>query len=105
MLINAKIEQAGLHYNGYYKHCSIRIDLITRGGGASIELPVEWTKGLMEMFEDDLDLENGVFVSDLKGVPVVLKLDGDNTYQGRIVAIGNILSNEDEMLYIDQKSE
>lgn len=105
MMVNARIEQAGLYYNGHYRHYSLRIVLKTRGGGASIELPVDRTEELIEMFEDDLDLENGVFVGDLKDVPVVLKLDGDNEYQGRIVAIGNILASEDEMLYLDQKSE
>ena len=105
MLINAKIEQAGLYFNGSYNRYCIRIVFRTRGGGASIELPVERTSELMSMFDDELDLENGVFVSDLEDIPVVLKLDGNNEYGGKIVAIGNILSNENEMLYIDQKSE
>jgi hypothetical protein len=100
MMVNAKIEKVGLYYNGHYRHYSLRIELKTRGGGASIELPLDRTPELMEMFEADLYPEDGVFVGDLKGVPVVLKLDGDNEYQGRIVAIGSILANEDEMLYI-----
>lgn len=105
MLINAKIEEVGLYYNGHYRHYSLRIVLRTRGGGASIELPVDRTEEFMEMFEDELDLENGVFVSDLKDIPVVLKKDGNNEYAGEIKAIGNILASEDELMPLDKEEE
>lgn len=105
LLVNAKIVKAGLYFNGHYNRCYVRIVLKMRHGAAFIELPIKKTPELMSMFSDELDLENGVFVSDLKGIPAVLKLDGNNEYEGKIVAIGNVLSNENEMLYINQKSE
>ena len=105
MLVNAKIEEAGLYYNGHYRHCSLRIVLRTRGGGASIELPVDRTEEFMEMFADELDLQNGVFVSDLKDVPVVLKTDGKNEYAGEIKAIGNILASEDALMPLDKEEK
>ena len=101
MLVNAKIERAGLYYNGHYRHYSLRIVLkMMRGRGAFIELPIDRTEEFMEMFEDELDLENGVFVGDLKGVPVLLKTNGEDGY-GKIVAIGSILATEDELMPID----
>ena len=96
MLVNAKIEKAGLYYNGHYRSCAIMLELELREGGASLEIPVDLTEEFMEMFKDELDLENGAFVNDLEGVPVVLKTDGDRF--GKIVAIGSILANEDELL-------
>ena len=105
MLVNAKIEEAGLYYDGHGRCCSLRIVLRTRGGGASINLPVERTEEFMEMFKEELDLENGVFVSDLKDVPIVLKTDGKNEYAGEIKAIGNILSSEDELMPLDKEEE
>ena len=105
MLVNAKIEQVGLYYNGHYRHCSLRLVLRTRCGGASIELPVDKTEEFMEMFKAELDLENGVFVSNLKDVPVVLKTDGKNEYAGEIKAIGNILASEDELMPLDKEEK
>lgn len=96
MLINAKIEEAGLYFNGHYNRYCVRIVLRTRGGGASIELPVERTEELMSMFDKELDLENGVFVSDLKDIPVVLK----TTDNGKIVGIGDIFSDENDVMDI-----
>ena len=100
MLINAKIRKAGLYFNGHFNTYSIRIILDIRGGGAAVEIPVEKTEEFMSMFSDELDLENGVFVHDLKGVPVVLKT-ADNRYS-KIVAIGNILATEDELMNLNE---
>lgn len=102
MTINAKIEKAGLYYNGHYNHCAIRVELKTRGGGASIEFTIEKAKEFMDMFDEELDLENGVFINDLEGVPVVLKLDRDKEFQSKIIAIRSILSSEDEMMDIGE---
>jgi len=101
MLVNAKINQAGLYFDGHSGRYCIMVVLETRGGGASIKIPVEKTGELMKAVGDELDLENGVFVNQLEGVPVVLKLDGDREFQGKIVAIGDILSSEDEMFYLE----
>ena len=100
--INAKIKNAGLYYNGHYRHYTFRVELETRGGGASIEFPVERTEEFMEMFENDLDIENGVFASDLAGVPVVL---GTEARFGKIIAIGNILADEDEFMDLTKDGE
>lgn len=93
--INAKIKNAGLYYDGHYRHYAFRVELETRGGGASIEFPVERTEEFMEMFKNDLDLENGVFASGLSGIAVVL---GTEARFGKIIAIGNILAAEDEFM-------
>ena len=98
MLVNAKIKKAGLYYDGHFNCCSVGVELKTRGGGAIIRFPVEKTTEFMDMFDEELDLENGVFINDLEGVPVVLKLDGDTEFQSKIVAIGSILASEGEMM-------
>lgn len=102
MLVNAKIKNAGLYYDGHYRHYDFRVELETRAGGASIEFPVERTAEFMEMFKNDIDLENGVFASDLAGIPVVL---GTEARFGKIIAIGNILASEDELMPLDKEEE
>ncbi len=99
MLVNAKIKKAGLYYNGHYRYSAIRLELETRGGGGSVEFPAEKVGQLMRLFNRELDLENGVFLNDLAGLPVVLETSGDG-YQ-TFVAIGDILANENELMPIE----
>ena len=98
MLVNAKIEEIGLYFNGHYNHYCVRIVLEMRGGGGSVEFPVERIEEFMSMFDNELDTENGVFVQELKGTPVVLKTDGDR--YGNIVAIGDIMADENELMQL-----
>ena len=101
MLVNAKIEQAGLYFDGHYRRYYIMVVLETRGGGASIKIPVDKTGDFMDVFRGELDLENGAFVNELEGTPVVLKLKSDNEHSGEIVAIGDILASEDELFELE----
>ena len=102
MLKNARIEKIGLYYNGHFNHYEIKVQLKTNGGGAILGFPVEKTRKFMSMFDHELDLENGVYMNELVGVPVVIKIDCDNEYGygGKITAIGNILMTEDELMDI-----
>ena len=93
---NAKIEEAGLYYIGHYRTAYIKIELVTRGGGACVTSPAANVEKLIDLLADDIDknIEDGFYIHHLKGLPVRMLLDGT----GKIVAIGNILSEEDEMM-------
>ena len=52
---NAKITQAGLYYIGHYRTACIRLELKTRGGGATVSVPVAQVGKLLEMFEDEIE--------------------------------------------------
>ena len=91
---NAKIEEAGLYYIGHYGTVNVKLDLETRGGGASVTIPIDKIEEFLSMFEDDIDLEDGFYIHHLRGFPVRMLLDGT----GKITAIGDILSEKDEML-------
>lgn len=103
MLKNARIECIGIYYNGHYNHYEIRVQIKTaKGGGATFGFPVEKTIEFMSMFDQELDLENGVYMNELVGVPVLIKIEGNDEfgYGGKITAIGNILMTEDELMDI-----
>lgn len=93
---NAKIVEAGLYYIGHFRTACIKIELETRGGGACVTIPVAKVEELLDLFADEVDenIEDGFYVHHLKGLPVRMLLDGT----GKIIAIGDILSEEDEML-------
>jgi hypothetical protein len=93
---NAKIVEAGLYYIGHFRTAHIMLDLETRGGGASITIPVDRVEELVDMFENDIreNVEDGFYIEHLKGVPMKLLLDAT----GKIVAFGDIFSEEDEMM-------
>lgn len=91
---NAKIVEVGLYYIGHYRTAHIKIDLETRGGGACVTIPTNKIGEFLSIFEDDIDLEDGFYIHHLKGLPVRMLLDETR----KIVAIGNILSEDDEMM-------
>lgn len=55
---------------------------------------MEKMKKFVGMFGESIDLENGIFVYELENAPVTVMLNDSN----EVVAIGDILANEDEMM-------
>ena len=94
--MNAKIEEAGLYYIGHFRTAYIKIDLETRGGGACVTIPAANIEKLLDLFADDIEenIEDGFYIHHLKGLPVRLLLDDT----GKIIAFGDIFSEEDEMM-------
>ena len=93
-LLNARISDIGLYYLGHGNVLSIKCDLEGRGWGATVTIPMEKVRKFIRMFQDDIDLEDGIYVHELVNAKVRVAQDKDR----KIVALGDILAEEDEMV-------
>lgn len=93
-LQNARIRDIGLYYLGHGNVLSIKCDLEGRGWGATVTIPMEKVRKFIRMFQDDIDLEDGIYVHELVNAKVRVAQDKDR----RVVALGDILAEEDEMV-------
>ena len=91
---NARIQDIGLYYDGHFDRLSIRCVVDGRGWGTSVYIPIAKMKKFVSLFGDSIDLENGIYIHELENAPVKVVLNDENS----IVAIGDILSTEDEMV-------
>lgn len=98
-LENAKIEDIGLYYCGHGNTTYVSIILGGRGWGASVVMPENKVGRFVKMFDDEVDVENGVFLHELKGKPVRVMFDGKGL-SSPVIGIGDILSNEDDMIML-----
>ena len=98
-LENARIERIGLFYFGHGKQISIQVELEGRGWGSIVPIPQKKIGKFIEMFDDELDgqVEDGMYVEELKGKPVRVMFDG-KSITSRIIGIGDILCNEDDIM-------
>lgn len=100
-LENAKIGNIGLYYFGHGNQLSIRVELDGRGWGSTITIPQNKIGEFMEMFDNELDgrVEDGVYIHELSGTPVRVMFNG-KSINSRIVGIGDILCNEDDIMML-----
>jgi len=100
-LENAKIERIGLFYFGHGRQISIQAQLDGRGWGCTVTIPQKKIGKFIEMFDDELDgqVEDGVYVEELKGKPVRVLFDG-KSINSRVIGIGDILCNEDDIMML-----
>lgn len=100
-LENARIEHIGLYYFGHGRELSIKAELAGRGWGSVITIPQKKIGRFVEMFDEELDgqVEDGVYVEELKGKPVRVMFDGQSI-TSKIIGIGEILCNEDDIIML-----
>lgn len=107
MVKNAKIEKIGLCHFGHGNRSYIEMILNTGGGGLRLTVPLSHVDEIFETFRDTLDevgnFEDGVFLEDLKGHIVQVKYDGEDSFQSRVVAIGEPLAEEDDFFYLKKE--
>lgn len=100
-LENAKIEDIGLYYLGHGNMTYIRAVLGGRGWGVAIDIPEKKVGAFINMFKDEVDVENGLFLHELAGKPVRVMFDGPGL-SASVIGIGDILSNETDMVMIKE---
>ena len=91
---NARIQNIGLYYEGHFGNVYVKCVLDGRGWGAQIIIPMEKIRNFMGLFSGSYNLEDGIFLYELENAPVKVILNDS----GEVVAIGDILSTEDEMV-------
>ena len=91
---NARIESVGLYYEGRYNCMYVKCVLDGRGWGAQVNIPMEKMKDFVEMFRESITLDDGIFVYELENTPVTVMINDSD----KVIAIGDILSTEDEMI-------
>lgn len=98
---NARIERIGLFYFGHGNVLSIQVELGGRGWGSTLTIPQKKIGRFVEMFDEELDgqVEDGVYVEELKGKPVRVMFDGQSI-NSKIIGIGEILCNEDDIIML-----
>lgn len=105
---NARINEIGLFYFGHGNCTQTRVELDGRGWGASITIPIEKVGRFVKLFRDEPsiadEIEDGIFINRLKGLPVRVMFDGQSI-GSRIIGIGDIMADEnaeeDEFLMIE----
>ena len=102
---NARIKEIGLFYCWHVNLVQIRVELDGRGWGTSITIPFEKVGRFVKLFKDEpsIDIEDGIFINRLKGLPVRVMFDGQSI-GSRVIGIGDVLADEnaepDEFLMI-----
>jgi len=101
-IVNAEIEKIGLYYNGHTCRTDFRIELNGNGWGGTVTIPFGDISEFADMMDKStrMDFEDGIFLSDLAGTIVQVKMD-DN---GKIVELGGPLTDESEFMLIGRES-
>ncbi len=97
-LENARIVDIGLYYFGKGRQLSVKAELALRGGGCMVTIPQSKLPKLMDMLNDEFDgnIEDGVFINELKGKPMRVLFDDDD----QAIGLGDILCSEDEVIML-----
>jgi hypothetical protein len=100
-ILNAEIEKIGVYYTSHTQRVDFRIELNGNGWGGTITIPFEDVPEFADMMDKStrMDFEDGIFLSDLEGTIVQVKMD-DN---GKIVELGGPLTDESEFMLIGKE--
>ena len=97
LTVNAKIKDCGLFLWPDCNSWEVRIILELPGGGCSLTIPEEELINFARLFQDDMDIQNGVFLHNFEGRYIRV------TFENRkAVAIYDLLDRE--CIVLDKES-